>query len=198
MYPITKNMVKMAKLMKLEEMLEAIGPSEKETLCMSSKKAIEKIEEFSKKNGWGFVPDEYFLKFRKGIVRSIARGVFEPCVWEMVYNAVIAGNKYPIPPKKNGKLTAPYPHHDSHVILRLHHGERGIIAEIEDQGEGIPQKLIDMLDTARYDDFYYKDEDGTLRGCGFAGLKMGLDSNNLNAVGFNERRNAIYLMALYR
>lgn len=181
----------MANILKLEDMLEQAEAFRKETLIMSSKRATERIAEYGKKNGWGFVPDEYFLKFKEGIVRSIARGVFEPCVWEMVYNAVRSGNKYP-----TDKI--PLPHHDSHVILRLHRGNKGIVAEIEDQGDGIPERIIEILNKENYhEDFIYrkgKDE----RGRGFHGLKLALNAGKINAAGFNEKRNAIYLMALYR
>lgn len=183
----------MAKVMNLEEMLATIGLSRKEEmLCMNSKIAAEKVREFRKRNGYGFVPDEYFLSFKEGVVRTIARGVFEPCVWEMVYNAVRSGNKY----------TAehdPLPDADSRVTLRLHAGEKGIIAEIEDEGEGIPERIIDILNKEDYkEDFIYRDEKGKERGCGFHNVKLALKDNHINAVGFNKKRNAIYLMALYR
>ncbi|MDI6722433.1 MAG: hypothetical protein QMD97_02645, partial [Candidatus Aenigmarchaeota archaeon] len=86
---------------------------------------------------------------------------FEIGVWEMVYNAVRAGNKYPV----NSK---PLPPQDSHVILRLHHGQKGIVAEVEDHGEGIPGRIIDILKKETYnEDFIYRDEKGDERGRGF-------------------------------
>ncbi|MFA5888528.1 MAG: ATP-binding protein [Candidatus Nanoarchaeia archaeon] len=181
----------MANILKLEEMLEQTEAFRKETLIMSSKRATQKIAEFAKKNGWGFVPDEYFFGFAGNIRRCITRGVFEPCVWEMIYNAVRSGNEYPA-------NSIPLPHHDSHVILRLHQGKKGIIAEIEDQGKGIPERIIEILNKENYhEDFIYrkgKDE----RGRGFHSLKLALEDKNVDAVGFNEKRNAIYLMALYK
>ena len=182
----------MANILNLEDMLEHTEAFIKETLIMSSKRATEKIAEYAKKNGWGFVPDEYFFGFTGNIRRCISRGVFEPCVWEMIYNAVRSGNEYPTD-------SIPLPHHDSHIILRLHKGNKGIVAEIEDQGKGIPERIIEILNKENYnEEFIYRDEKNKERGCGFHGLKLALKDKNVNAVGFNEKRNAIYLMALYR
>jgi len=173
MFGYTKLTVKMANIMKLEEMLGWIGPFSTEEAVMTTAEAIAKM----KQSRYSFVPMEYLKKSKSCIKPSD----FPYVVWECVNNAANRGNK-----GKNLPLA-----------VRVHRGKQGIVVEIEDSGDGIPAEQIEKLtgDNPNTDCLY--EADGTQRGMGFYTLKTRLDTKTVNAIGFNEKRNAIYLMALF-
>ncbi|MBU2638938.1 MAG: ATP-binding protein [Nanoarchaeota archaeon] len=162
----------MVNTLKLEEMLEWIGPFSSEETVMTTEEAIAKMEQ----SRHSFVPMEYLKKSKSCIKPSD----FPYVVWECVNNAANRGNK--------GNLDLP-------LTLIVHKGEQGIVVEIEDSGEGIPQEQIEKLlsDNPSTDCLY----DEGKRGMGFYTLRTRLDTKTVNAIGFNEKRNAIYLMALF-
>lgn len=165
----------MANIMKLEEMLEAIGPSWKETRLITSGKLIDKYLMPKQANQFWFhiIPEEDISKLGWN-----KKNFFDFTVYEALLNAVEHGNKY-----------------KGIVRLRLHRGEKGLLVEVEDEGEGVPQKIVDILKKEAYNrEFLFNSEE---EGLGFHHARDYLDKGIVDGIGFNEKRNAVYLMALF-
>ncbi len=165
----------MANIMKLEEMLEQIKPVRLDRILMSTRSAYERVRKRSNDQfSCYFLPEEYAdaFEWRK-------KHFIDTAIYECIFNAVRAGNRY-----KSGC-----------IALRLHKGERGIVVEVEDNGEGIPEEIIRKLQQEQdCSSFLYGNGN---RGRGFHQLRQWLDEGVLDGIGFNEKRNAVYLMALF-
>lgn len=162
----------MVNVLGLEEMLDWIGPSVAEETVMTTEDAYRRMEQ----GKYTFLPTEYLSKARSILKPSD----FPNVVWECINNAANRGNK--------GKKELP-------ITVKVHRGELGIVVEVQDSGDGIPAEQIEKLlrDGPNKDCLYQNGR----RGMGFYTLRTRLETNIVNAIGFNEKRNAIYLMALF-
>ena len=166
----------MANILNLEEMLEAIGPSWKETWLIPPVILYYKYLNPKIANQFWFhiLPKEEISKLEWN-----KKNFFDFLVYETLMNAVEHGNK------NKGTVT-----------LRIHSGEKGLLVEVEDKGKGIPERIIDIFKKDAYNrEFLYN---GGEEGLGFHHIRDYLDKRILDGIGFNEKRNAIYLMALYK
>lgn len=164
----------MNKVKTLNEMLEAIGSSWKETRFIACKHLCEKYLLPKQANQFWFhiLPEEDISKLKWN-----KKNYFDFTVYEMLLNAAEHGNKF-----------------KGIVRMRIHRGEKGLLVEIEDNGNGIPQKIADILGKETYNrDFLYNSEEGL----GFHHARDYLDKKIVDGIGFNEKRNAVYLMALF-
>ncbi|HII15368.1 MAG TPA: sensor histidine kinase [Nanoarchaeota archaeon] len=164
----------MINVLKLDEMLEWIGPSVTEERTMTTGEAYRKMEQ----GKYAFVPAEYFAGSRHCLKQSEVPAI----VWECVNNAANRGNK--------GKKKLP-------IALRIHRGRSGIVVEVEDSGEGIPENDIERLLRDGPNTGCLYERNGQQRGLGFYTIRNQLDAKIVNAIGFNDKRNAVYLMALF-
>ncbi|MDD4878458.1 MAG: ATP-binding protein [Candidatus Nanoarchaeia archaeon] len=165
----------MAKIMKLEDMLGAIGDSFKETRLIPAGEIAYKYLLPKQENQFRFyiLPEEVISKLRWN-----KKNFVDFSVYEFLLNAAEHGNDF-----------------KGIVKLRLHSGQKGIVVEVEDEGEGMPEKIVDILkkDVYKREFLYNKGK----KGHGFDYARDYLDKGILDGIGFNEKRNAIYLMALY-
>ncbi|MFH1636905.1 MAG: ATP-binding protein [Candidatus Woesearchaeota archaeon] len=103
---------------------------------------------------------------------------FEISIRECIMNAAEHGNHY----DKN-----------KWIHLNFYVGKKGMVAEIEDEGEGVPEKIIKTFDLNPYnEEFIYMGGD---RGHGFNGLKMRLERGELSGLGIH--KSTVYFMALF-
>jgi len=84
------------------------------------------------------------------------------------------------------------------VSLQIYIGSKGIVAEVEDEGNGIPEHIAKFFEREEYNDELLVYDGEGFRGCGFHGIRMRIKRKELVAIGFNEKRNTIYLMALFQ